>query len=122
MPQRTEFVETVLERLAPLGEPDARFMFGGWGLYLDGVMCALVAEDALFLKADSESSAAFTEAGSAPFKPFADKDMVMSYYEAPAEMFDEDELFLHWARMALDAALRSARKKRKRPGRKKTRG
>lgn len=114
MPKQTEFVETVLEKLAPLGEPGARFMFGGWGIYLDGIMCALVADDALFLKADAVSRITFEQADCQAFAPYEDKTKTMSYYEAPAEMFDEDERFLHWFRLAFDAALRSAKTKSKR--------
>ena len=114
MPEKSEFVETVLEKLSPLGEPHARYMFGGWGVYLDGVMCGLVADDALFLKVDDVSRSTFAEAGSKPFVPFKDRDTVMQYYEAPAEMFDEDDMFLDWFRLAFDAALRAAKSKGKR--------
>ena len=61
----TEFVDFVLESLQPLGGVGARRMFGGWGIYKDGVMFALVARDQLFLKVDDGNRAAYDEAVSA---------------------------------------------------------
>lgn len=114
MPKQSEFVETILEKLSPLGEPGARFMFGGWGIYLDGNIVGVVSNDALFLKVDDVSRVTFEQAGCEAFKPFADKDTTMSYYEAPAEMFDDDDIFADWLRLAIDASLRAPRPKKKR--------
>lgn len=112
MPQPSEFVDTLLEKLAKFGEPSARFMFGGWGLYLDGVIIAIVADEVLYLKVDGTTRAAFEEAGSAPFKPFPDKDSTMSYYDAPADLHDDEDQFDRWIRLAIEAGLRGASKKR----------
>jgi len=35
----------------------------------------------------------------------------MSYSEAPGEVLDDPEEMVYWARKAIDAAIRSARKK-----------
>ena len=45
----------------------ARAMFGGFGLYLRGVMFALIADETLYFKTDAVNRAAFEEAGMAPF-------------------------------------------------------
>lgn len=45
MPRRSEFVDYLVESLTPVGDVEARAMFGGWGFYLDGRMFALVAFD-----------------------------------------------------------------------------
>ncbi len=112
MPQRSEFVDTLLEKLAKFGEPSARFMFGGWGLYLDGVVMAIVADEVLYLKVDEATRATFEEVGSAPFKPYPDKESTMSYYDAPPDMLDDEDQFEAWIRLAIEAGLRGARKKR----------
>jgi len=106
----SEFVATVCERLAPLGAVSARAMFGGWGLYVDGHFCAIVHRDVLYLKADALSRIEFEAKGSQPFKPFPDKPMVMSYYEAPAEFFENHQEMRAWGRKALEAALRNRKK------------
>ena len=50
MAQSSEFVEFVLESLQPLRGVGARRMFGGWGIYKDGVMFALIAYDTLYFQ------------------------------------------------------------------------
>ena len=75
----------VLELLAPLGPARARRMFGGAGLYLDAHFVALIADDALYLRADPVAQPAFQAAGSQPFC-YSTKDgrrTVMAYWSAP---------------------------------------
>ena len=59
----SEFVSYVVESLQPLGPVGARRMFGGHGIYLDGVMFALIADDQLYLKVDGGNRAAYEAAG-----------------------------------------------------------
>jgi len=48
----------------PLGDVRAKSMFGGYGLFLDGLMFGLVTrDDALFLKADDTNRPAFEGRG-----------------------------------------------------------
>ena len=53
MAPRSDFVDFLLEGLQPLGAVSARRMFGGYGIYCEGVMFGLVADDALYLKVDA---------------------------------------------------------------------
>lgn len=50
MPVSNEYIQYVLEQLAPSGEVDARKMFGEYGLYLDGKIIGLVCDNQVFLK------------------------------------------------------------------------
>jgi TfoX/Sxy family transcriptional regulator of competence genes len=59
----TGFIEHVVELLAPLGRVSERPMFGGHGIYCDGLFIAIVLDDVLYLKADAESRAEFERAG-----------------------------------------------------------
>ena len=52
MPQRSDFVEHLLELLAGFGTTQARRMFGGVGIFRDDLMFGLVSGDVLYLKAD----------------------------------------------------------------------
>jgi DNA transformation protein len=103
-----DFVEHVCDLLAPLGAVRARAMFGGHGIYVDEVFCAIVAGDTLYFKVDDHNRADYEALGYAPFKPFDDKPMVMSYYEVPAEVMDRRNALVEWARKALEAARGSA--------------
>ena len=111
----SEFVSYVVESLQPLGPVVARRMFGGHGIYLDGVMFALIAYDQLYLKVDGGNRAAYEAAGLQPFTYSGKgKPIEMSYREAPSEGFDDPEVLCAWARDALAAARRAHRPKRAR--------
>jgi len=107
-PRRNEFVAHVLELLAPSGSVTARRMFGGFGIYRDGLMFALVADDVLYLKTDGTNRGEFEAAGSEPFAYHARrKRVILSYWRAPEEALDNGATMLAWARSAYAAALRA---------------
>jgi DNA transformation protein len=105
-----------VELLGSLGAVHARRMFGGWGLYAGDRMVALIALDRLYLKVDDSTRDAFESAGGEPFVyAGAGRTSTMSYWTVPAEAMDTPALMAPWARLALQAALRSAKKARLRP-------
>ncbi|MEZ5354989.1 MAG: TfoX/Sxy family protein [Bryobacteraceae bacterium] len=118
MPRDDRFIEFVKEQTAILGEITSRIMFGGACLYCDGLVFALVADGAVFLKADKQSVAEFQQRGLKPFKPFPDRDVTMSYYESPPEIFEDGEALRHWCGLALEASRRAAKPKKKRKAKK----
>jgi DNA transformation protein and related proteins len=104
----SEFVSYVVESLRPLGPVSARRMFGGHGIYLHGVMFALIADEQLYLKVDDGNRAAYEAAGLAPFTYSGKgKPIRMSYHEAPSAGFDDPDVLCAWARDAYAAALRA---------------
>ena len=108
-----EFVSHVLDLLEPLGPVSARRMFGGYGIYIDRVMFALVASDVLYLKVDDASRGEYEAAGLEPFcYTKQGKSYRMSYHAAPEDALEDAELLRDWARKGVDAAFRSARGKR----------
>ncbi len=102
----------VLEQLAPLGEITCRSMFGGYAIYCDGTVFALIANNVLYLKVDDGNRPMFEVRGLGPFRPFEDKGGMMSYYEAPAEVFEDAAAMRHWAGAALEAGRRAQAKKK----------
>ena len=112
MPVSSEYIEFVVGELEPLGEVVWKRMFGGVGLYLDGLFFAIIENDTLRFKVDDFSKADYVEAGMGPFKPYKDKDHTMQYYEVPIEVLeDRDELWA-WAQKAFQVALTAKGKKR----------
>lgn len=110
---RTRFADHCVELLGSVGRVQARRMFGGHGLYLDGLMFALIIEERLYLKTDAQNAASLRAAGGAPFTyDGARGPVVTSYVGPPDEAMDSPALMAPWARSALEAALR-ARVKRK---------
>ncbi len=116
MTASSDFIHHVRELLAPAGSVEIKRMFGGHGVYLDGLFMAIIAGDELYLKADALTGAAFDAESCAPFVYSRDgKDMAMSYRRAPDEAMDAPHLMLPWARRALEAALRARAAKASRP-------
>ncbi len=114
-----EFTDYACELLSRAGSVVARKMFGGYGLYCDGVMFALISDDVLYLKADDVNRPDLERAGAAPFAYEAKgRRTIMSYWRAPDAAMESPEEMAPWARAALAAALRARRS----PVRKKVRG
>ncbi len=113
MARQSEFVEFVLELLAPLGHVRARAMFGGHGIYQGDIMFAIIVDDRLYFKTDNATRNSFTTRGLAPFTYAArGKKISLQYYEAPPEVFEEQEAMRHWAQQALDVASKIKRGKK----------
>lgn len=112
MPNSDRFVDFAVERFAPLGEIAARAMMGGWCLYCDGFVFALVADGALYLKGDELNTPRFAARGLKPFKPFPDKDGAMKYFQAPPEIYEDDAAMREWVGGAVEASRRAKQKKR----------
>lgn len=112
----SEELETyIVEQLTPAGAVSARRMFGGVGIYIDDIFCALIAPDsnALYFKVDDSNRADYEAAGSKPFVPYKNRATIMSYYEVPEEVIEDPDELLRWARKARAAALAAPRKRRK---------
>jgi len=114
MARTSPAVDRALGLLLPLGDVRPRAMFGGWGLYLDGVMFALIAGDTLFLKIDGETKARFAAAGGEPFAYAREgrAPVEMSYWTLPDEHMADPGALLPWAELAVAAARRNTARKR----------
>lgn len=91
----------------PLGALSARRMFGGYGLYLDGMMVGLVMDGSVYFKVDAATRAQFDAAGSAPFVyESGGKRVTMSYWLVPEAAMESAQAMQPWARLAVEAARR----------------
>ena len=98
-----DFVNFVVDQLSRWGPVSIRRMFGGAGLYRDGKMFGLIADDVAYLKVDDSNRDDFVKAGSSPFNPFPEKvkTIVMSYYEIPPEVLENPDELAQWAERSL---------------------
>ncbi len=108
------FADFCCELLSGLGPVLSKRMFGGWGLSVDGLTVALLADmghgDTLYLKADADSRTQFEAAGCRRFMVDTGKDhqtvqRSLNYYSAPEAAMDSPDAMLPWARLALQSAL-----------------
>jgi DNA transformation protein len=100
------FLAFLDEQLAGIGRVSIRRMFGGAGVFADGIMFALVSDDTLYFKVDETTRADFEAEGMGAFT-YATKDgrnTLVSYWRAPERLFDEPDEMLAWARKALTIA------------------
>ena len=107
MPVSDGYRDYVLELLAPV-EATARRMFGGLGIFRDGMMFALVADDRLFFKTDNSNLGEFQAASAEPFAyEKSGKKMSMGYHEVPADVIEDADILNGWAWRAIDVAVRA---------------
>ncbi len=97
--------EHVMELLEPIGGVTSRAMFGGYGIFHEGDMFALITGSALFFKVNEVSRAVYERAGSRQFRP-------MPYYEVPAEIMEDTVLLRKWAGTSMAIGHATAKKKR----------
>jgi DNA transformation protein and related proteins len=96
------FLSLLQDLLSDLGRVTSRRMFSGAGVYIDGVIFALVIDDALYLKTDEESRAAFEAEGLKPFSFVKQgKRISTSYWRAPERLLDDAPEIQRWAKRAL---------------------
>ena len=105
-----------LARVLPL---EWRSMFGGMGIYSEGIFFALVSSQGpLYFRVDDSNRPDFEKAGSEPFQPFsrvksrAGERITMPYYTVPEKVLARPATLRKWAEKALDAA-RAARVRKK---------
>jgi DNA transformation protein len=101
------FHEFVAELFAPMGPVSIRRMFGGAGVFRDGLMFALLGDDTVYLKTDAKLRADLEAEGSAPFiwtKPSTGEAIDMGYVSLPSSAMDDPDEASSWARRALAVA------------------
>jgi len=110
MVMKHSFCEHVVDILSQWGQVTYRPMFGGYGLYREGQIFALVCEDRLYLKTDKENKHLFETVASEPFTYEAKgKRATMSYWSAPEAFFESEDQAAYWAELAYRAGLRNAK-------------
>ena len=104
-----ELVSHVVDLMQSIGPVYAKSMFGGHGIFLDGLMFALVADSVLYLKVDTETVNEFIDRDLDAFTYYKKgKQLKMGYYQAPDEILDDSEIMNLWANNAYSVALRAA--------------
>ena len=112
--------EFIRELFAAFGPVTVRRMFGGAGVWSDGLMFALIFDGAICLKVDEGSIPDFEHEGSKPFVYTRAKSKgrvgkaSLSYWRLPERLYDDPEELAAWARRALSIAERKKFSPRKR--------
>jgi len=117
--QQREYVAHIVDLLQFIGPVESKSMFGGFGVFLEGLMFGLIANNELYLKVDTGNRQDYEDLGLQAFSYGKNgKEFKMSYYQAPEEAMEDAQLLCAWASGAYGAAMRAAAKKAgKRPRR-----
>lgn len=111
----------VTELFAGMGRVQIKRMFGGAGVYADGLMFALLADDTIHIKANDDAMKAELRAeGSGPFVwspqngPRKGEHIDLGYWRLPEAALDDPDQAVKWGRKALALAKAKAAAKPKR--------
>lgn len=102
--------DAIHDLFAGLGPVTIKRMFGGKGIYFNGLIIALEVDDEILLKADKVSAPEFAAAGSRQWRYAGkSKPVDMPYWSIPDEAIDDPDIMTEWARRAYEASLRVAK-------------
>lgn len=99
-----EFTEYILHQLSQSGDIRSRKMFGGVGIYLDNVFCAIIgSSNTFYLRVGDSNIDMFKQAGMRRFP--SSKGAGMPYYEVPDSVTEDMDELTRWAQAATQAAI-----------------
>ena len=109
----SDYIEYLRELFELFGDVQMRRMFGGHGVFYQGLMFALVVDDMLYFKADKQLAREFELKGLEPFKYTKKNKLVqLSYYQAPEESLEDPQEMKKWASKSFEVALRANAEKK----------
>ena len=112
MAVQAQYLEYVLEQLAALGDVSTRRMFGAVGLYSRELFFGLIDDDTLFFKTDESNAAEYQARNMPRFMPPASRPMgPFGYHQVPADIIEDNEELVAWARRSVAVALASLKRK-----------
>ena len=111
--EKTQFLEYVLsEVLSDVDDISHRAMFGGYGIYKDGVIFAIIAYDQLYFKVDESNRRDYEQYASTPFvySHGKHKSTTMSYWKLPADIMEDRHEIAKWVQKSYEVS-KSQKKK-----------
>lgn len=103
--------EAIRDLFAGLGEVSIRRMFGGKGVYFDGLIVGVDLYGDVMLKADDISAPDFAAAGAVQwiYENKKGTPVKMPYWSIPDSALDDPDELAVWTRKAFEAARRSVK-------------
>jgi DNA transformation protein len=99
------FKDFIIDQLTALRGMTSRTMFGGHGLYRDGVFFGIVYKGRLYFRVTDDTVPAYRKFGMQPFRPNATQTL-KAYYEVPVDVVEDTERLTAWAVQALRSRAR----------------
>ncbi|QPC87653.1 competence protein TfoX [Mesorhizobium sp. NBSH29] len=102
----------ITDLFAQLGPVQIKRLFGGKGIYFEGVIIAIELRDELMLKGDAQLAPELAAAGCTQWSYTGKRHgklVSMPYWSVPDEAVDDPHEMANWARKSFEAGLRSAK-------------
>jgi len=111
---KQHFRDGVVQHLNQVAPVTARAMFGGYGLYIEGVMFALIAKQTVYFKVDEVNRGDFDAWHMSPFTyDGKGQPITMSYYEIPPSIWADLSALVQWVERAHAAGKRAKQGQRR---------
>jgi DNA transformation protein and related proteins len=108
MAVQPQYLAYILEQLEALGRLRSHRMFGGVGLYCGELFFGIIDDDTVFFKSDATNSADYIARNMPRFMPFPVRpEALLAYYQVPADIIEDAESLVAWARKSVAVALAS---------------
>lgn len=98
--EKETFKEYVQDQLHLLDRVNCRAMFGGHGLYCEGIFFGIISKERLYFKTNESTVSDYLEWDMQPFQPNP-RQTLKNYYEVPVEILEDEEQFAEWAKKAV---------------------
>jgi DNA transformation protein len=108
------YVDYVVDILSSFEHTKFRKMFGGYGIYKDEIFYGIISDGILYFKVDDSNRSMYESYGSKPlsFETKNKKQIVMSYWEVPADILENRNNLTIWVQQAFDVAKKTKKVKR----------
>jgi DNA transformation protein len=101
-----DYLTFVEDQLSEFGEFQIKRMFGGIGIFKEGLMMGMIGGEVLRLKVDEHNQAEYEAKGMKPYQPNKNKKG-MPYWEVPVDVLEDKTELAKWATKSYEAALRA---------------
>jgi DNA transformation protein len=103
------YLHHVLDLLSQLEKVTFRAMFGGYGIYLNGIIFAIIIDEELYFKVDKTNIDMYKKYNSEPFSYTTKngKKAVMSYWKVPCTVLEDEKKLVEYAKDAHNVSINS---------------
>jgi len=105
------FVQFIEDQLSVIGNVHSRRMFGGHGLYHNGLFFGIIYREQLYFKTDERTRLAYIDRNMKPFQPRSDQ-VLKNYYEVPPDYLEDQDMLVSWAKEAIKCQKKSRKRVR----------
>ena len=102
----SDYLDYILDLLSICENITSRKMFGGYGIYRNGIIFAIIIDNELYFKVDESNIDEYKNLNSEPFTfNSKGKKISMSYWKLPEEVMEDEDLLLKFMDLSYEASI-----------------